>query len=484
MLVVYSFLFLSLLIFIYNLITIYQQAHYQMGLFLRYMISYIDEIVVKMILSIMMFSKNSNIILSIAIFSFLWELINLRKYKVKLKYTKRIIRLIVISLMGLIIVYYYLPFYGFFILYLIGIFKLMELLEKLLSIKYLKRARRKLKKFDGDIVAITGSYGKTTTKMYMAQLLRSIRPFYTKRSFNTPLGIAKSINENEIDINNSLILEFGASHRKDISYLCKLYTPNIAVVTAIGYMHLNTFKNITNIINEKMQIIDLLPKNGLGILNYDNEYIRNYQVSSKAYVITYGFSFGDFRISNFDNNKFVISYYDLRYEFKHNDLTKIDIYNLIPGIIIAIYNGISLEKISNEILTIKRPANRLSIQKFKNFSIIDDSFNSNIEGVKNALELLGNQNNLRYVITPGIVDNDKILSKLYKMYCKYLKENTDIVIIINSPSGRKLYKMIDSAIMVDSLKEAYYLFFNSNINIDKSLLIENDLPDIYERMKI
>lgn len=89
------------------------------------------------------------------------------------------------------------------------------------------------------------------------------------------------------NIHEVFVCEMGADKKGEITALMKFVRPSIGVVTNIGPQHLNTFKNIENIIHEKMQEIELLPKDGLAVINLDNEHIRNYQIKNDVKTVSF-----------------------------------------------------------------------------------------------------------------------------------------------------------------------------------------------------
>ena len=124
-------------------------------------------------------------------------------------------------------------------------------------------------------IGITGSYGKTSTKNVMQAMIgEQFNTLMTPASYNTPMGITITIRTLLKPIHKVFVCEMGADHVGEITYLMKFVQPSIGVVTSIGPQHLATFGSQENIIKEKMQMMELLPKNGLGVLNYDNDFIR------------------------------------------------------------------------------------------------------------------------------------------------------------------------------------------------------------------
>ena len=129
---------------------------------------------------------------------------------------------------------------------------------------------------DLTVVGITGSFGKTSTKFIVGTILEEkYKVLNTPESYNTPMGLSKVIN-NELDESHEIfVAEMGAREIGEIKEVAELCQPKIGVITSIGPVHLETFKNIENIMKTKYELIEELPADGIAIFNYDNEYVKN-----------------------------------------------------------------------------------------------------------------------------------------------------------------------------------------------------------------
>ena len=477
-------LYIYAIIKLYLILDIYQQSHYYIKPYFKHFIFNIlvYDLFPFIILDIALFFNNiivqiiaSIILIAIAIFhSFL---------KVKLKFSRRIIRTIILSIIYLFLFVnkytYYLLIISEFLL--IPLFLLEGLLSKLLNRKYIKKAVKKHKAFNGLNIAITGSYGKTSTKNLFKDILNlNHKALATPKSFNTELGLSSFINNNIIDIYDYLILEFGASKRKDISKLSYLFKPNIAVVTEVGYMHMDGFKTIENVLKEKMQII----KNcDIVILNYQNELIRNYSINNPV-VLSYGFNYGDYRALDINDGEFDFYYKDeFIYHFDTYFIARHQILNLLAVLAYSHYIGMDLSKIAGLLKTIKLTEKRLEIREIGNKVILDDSFNSNFNGFKNALKVLSKYDKKRILITPGIVELGKYEREIYSVLARHISYSCDIVILVGNREVNNLYKALKEydieTFRVGTFKQAYSMY--SKMSNNSALLIENDLPDLYRR---
>lgn len=473
---------------LYLILNIYQQSHYQFKLYLKhFFINLIFYDLFPLIIFILsLFNKSNIIIIICGIYLCLYSLFYLIS-RIKIKITKRIIRIIIASIFYLNIVF--IPYIGcFLILFLefsiIPIFIIERILSNIINKKYIIKTKKILNNYQGNIIGITGSFGKTSTKKLLDQALNIFTSSNsTPKSYNTKLGISKFIN-NIVDINiyNNLILEFGASYKKDIYKLKKIFKPNICFVTGIGYMHIDTFGNINNVINEKMSIIKGC---NIAVLNYECKFIREYSINENCHIISYGFNYGTYQAKNVSAGEFDLYYKDiLLMHFKTNFIGNNQILN-ITGIIAYLYEqGYDLEVIKKAIMSFNLENSRLEIKKMNDFTIIDDSFNSNYNGFIEALNVLKSHYNKRILLTPGMVELGKYKKELYLNLINYIISSTDIIILIGFYQTNKIYKKLKEynkeVYLVRNFMEGYHLFLTiSKIYKNSMLLIENDVPDLY-----
>ncbi|MDE7097114.1 MAG: hypothetical protein K2O47_06445, partial [Muribaculaceae bacterium] len=132
---------------------------------------------------------------------------------------------------------------------------------------------------DLKIVGITGSYGKTSTKHYLQRILSErYDVLMTPGSYNTPMGVIRTVREMMKPYNEVFICEMGAKQVGDIKEICDMVHPQIGIVTAVGPMHLESFKSMENVQKTKFELIDALPSDGIGVINNDFEWCANRSV--------------------------------------------------------------------------------------------------------------------------------------------------------------------------------------------------------------
>ncbi|MDE7106260.1 MAG: UDP-N-acetylmuramoyl-tripeptide--D-alanyl-D-alanine ligase [Anaeroplasmataceae bacterium] len=473
---------------LYLILNIYQQAHYQFKFYLKHFLFNLIfyDLFPCIVLVLSMLQNEFIVTLICSIYLCLFSIFYCIA-RVKLKFTKRIIRLLVLSILYLSIGF--IPYVGMYLLLflefsILPILLLERFISNSLNRPYLKSAHQKFKDFLGNSIAVTGSFGKTSTKVLLNQALNL---FYssaaTPKSYNTELGISKFINSiPDLNIYDHLVLEFGASHKKDINKLKDLAMPKVSFVTGIGYMHVETFGSLETIIEEKMSLIE---GTKIAVLNYDCPYIREYKVSSSTHIISYGLEYGMYQGKNISNQEFDFYREDVFLaHFQTSLVGKHQILNLV-GVIAYLYElGVDLEILKRGVLSFTTEKNRLEVKKMGTYTILDDSFNSNYQGFTEALNILKTHPQERILLTPGMVELGKYKKELFTSLIDYIVTSTDIVILIGFYQTNSLYRQLKSynkeVYLVRNFMEGYRLFLSlAEVYKDSMLLIENDVPDLY-----
>lgn len=366
--------------------------------------------------------------------------------------------------------------------------------EKYFQKKFIVKAQNKILENEQlTVIGITGSFGKTSSKFIVGNILKkAYNVCVTPNSYNTPMGVTLTINKYLKNIDDYFICEMGACRSGEIEELCNIAFPDIGIITSIGPQHLETFGNIKNIINTKFELVESLPHDGVAILNYDNYYIRNYYVRNRVKILTYGIeqSNVDYYALNIhygiNGSTFEVEFPDKqRYLFKTKLLGKHHISNILAGIALADYLKIDINHVINAIEQVKPISHRLELRNFTNYNVIDDSFNANIEGCANALDILSHINTLKIIITPGMIELGKEQYEHNYRFGEKIAQVCDYVVLV----GKKQTKPILNALTDIQFSEGNIFVINSfneglNHVINKfkenfTVLIENDLPDNY-----
>ena len=215
---------------------------------------------------------------------------------------------------------------------------------------FINDAKRMLKEVPGlTIIGITGSYGKTSVKYYLQTLLQDhFNVLITPESYNTPMGVVKTIRGSLKSTHEIFVCEMGARHVGDIKEICDIVHPHHGVITSIGPQHLETFFNMDNIVHTKYELADALPADGMLFLNGDNEYVTG---NSDAYAnkIFYrsqttgeGYQASDIQLSQLGTEFTVTAPDGTSERFQMRLVGEHNVINVVGAIAVANSMGISL----------------------------------------------------------------------------------------------------------------------------------------------
>ena len=433
------------------------------------------------------------------------------KQKTPLKYTKRMTRLVVVYFILILIFSILIEILGFmFIPYLsyglIGIIPIMLPLfvflayyitypiEKLISNSYVKKAKKKLESIKNiQVIGITGSYGKTSVKNILKTLLsEKYKVCASPSSYNTPLGLAKTILQNLNSANEIFIAEMGAKQRFDIKELCEMVKPKIAIITGIGNQHLLTFGSVDNIIKTKSELAEYVSNNhGKIFVNIESDgakkLVNNFKDAIKVSIKdnTTDLYVKDIKTTK-DGSKFSLCFNNEVVECKTILLGDHNISNILLAATVAINLGLTLKEIQEGIEKLVTISHRLEIVKSSStYTILDDAYNSSVEGSKASLDVLSKFDGKKFVITPGLVElgteqfnsNFEFGIDMAKV-CDYVI--IDSVINYDAISSGLIFGGFDekNIIQVANLTQAVQML-NTLASSNDVVLFENDLPDNY-----
>lgn len=365
-------------------------------------------------------------------------------------------------------------------------------LEKYYKNKYMKQAQVKLNSYNNlKKIGITGSYGKTSCKNIISEVLS--QSFYclpTPASFNTPLGISISINNDLQAIHDVFICEMGADKVGEITELHNFVKPNVGLVTSIGPQHLETFKNIDNIIHEKMQMVELMEADDIVVLNKDEKHIREYTITSKCKVIWYGIKEdAQYRATNIkfdkDGTTFDINIEGVTYQFKTKLLGEHSVYNILAAIAIGMHFGVPIIQLQIAVRQLKFIKNRLELVKKDKYTVIDNAFNSNPVSSKMSLDVLSRMPGKKICITPGLIELGEKQDYYNREFGKYFLDKCDVVILVGRKQTKAIYEGLNESgfnmknvFVVTTIYNAHAILHN-HIEDNCYVLYENDLPDAF-----
>lgn len=342
-------------------------------------------------------------------------------------------------------------------------------------------------------VGITGSYGKTSMKFYLSELLSSqYETLKTPESFNTPMGVTITVRRDLKPTHEYFICEMGARRVHEIKELCDIANPHDGIITSVGPQHLETFGSIENVVNTKFELADSISALGKIYLNGDNELIRK-KAPDYPNAVTYGLQEGnDWRATNVTvsdrGTEFTVTSpegHSCRYTTKL--LGEHNVQNLLGAIAYAVGTGIPMEKLVLPVKRIAAVPHRLQLlDKGNGVTFIDDAYNSNPSGCRAALAVLGLFDACRILVTPGMVELGAKQEELNYEFGQEAAKACDYIVLVGKAQTLPIFNGIkdsgynmEQVLAVDSLNEALAAVQAYCTDKKKIVLLENDLPDNY-----
>jgi UDP-N-acetylmuramoyl-tripeptide--D-alanyl-D-alanine ligase len=342
-------------------------------------------------------------------------------------------------------------------------------LERRAGARWVEKATSRLRSIAPDVVAITGSYGKTTTKSYVAHLLSGSRRVVTSpASFNNRMGLARAINENLTPGTEVFVAEMGTYGPGEIAELCEWIPPKVAAMVAIGPVHLERFRTLENIVASKAEILD---RAEVGVICVDHpllaELAKDRAETMKVIEVSAadGVSVAGRRVTDLPDGAFGA--------------------NVAVALGICSALGLDLDEVLPRLADLPATEHRRSVSTAASgFTIVDDTFNSNPEGTRAALETLAGlgEGGATAVVTPGMVELGPVQYEENRAFAATAAEQVDHLIVVGKTNRRALLEGSAngraSVTVVDSRDEAV-AWVRAHLGPGDAVLYENDLPDHY-----
>ena len=481
------------------------------------LISFINLDIISMIGIIFYFILENNILLILSIIIYIMDMIRIiitrskEQVKKPLVITARVKRLIfTISILYLIpvcILYFNnnLSSLMILILSIMIVFEFIIVLiakflnrpiERLVYLKYYHQAQRKLKSMTNlSVVGITGSYGKTSSKNILSDVLNIkyiTRP--TPKNLNTEYGLMITINNHLDKYDQVFIAEMGAYVPGEIKTLCDMVHPKYGILTKIGTAHLESFKTQENIQKTKFELIESLPSDGCGILNRDDNLQVSYRLKNKVEILWIGIDSEDCDVRGLNikcsntGTKFDVKFKDDKktYPFETKLLGKNNVYNILASIALGKKMGISIKELQAGVRKVRPVEHRLELKDLGGLYMIDDAYNSNPVGASMAVDVLSMMPGLKVVVTPGMIELGDKQDYYNKEFGKQIAKVADYVVLVGEKITKSIHEgLIDSGydenkiFILNDVKESYPLVRKLANRKEVYALYENDLPDSY-----
>ena len=364
--------------------------------------------------------------------------------------------------------------------------------------RYVARAKRSLRDWAPLTIAITGSYGKTTTKFCIGHVVSSDRPtLVTPESYNSLLGVVRTVNERLEQRHRAFVVEMGMFRRGDVTELCELVHPTVGVITAIGPMHLERLGSLEEIVAAKAELLRALPPEGSFVTNADDPRCLELAQGAHVPVTLFGIEHPSAQVIARD-----IRLAEGRTRFSlHLDgpsspaievsaalLGRHNVSNLLAAAAVGRVLGIEPARIVEGLSQAQSPAHRLQPihNRRADVVVIDDAYNSNPDGAAAALEVLREHPaSRRLLVTPGMVELGELEPELNRRFGEQAGAVCDLAILVGPlrtvpiREGLARAGMNPSSVhVVQDIVEATALLGRLTRAGDV-VLFENDLPDTY-----
>jgi len=343
------------------------------------------------------------------------------------------------------------------------------ILEKIFFISFKHKAKTRLKSIRNlKTIAITASYGKTSIKNYLYQVLsKKYNTYMTPRSVNTIGGIVKDVND-DLPLDTEIyIAEAGARAKGDIEDITMFLEPQYTIIGSVGEQHIEYFKTLDNIIYTKMEILKS-PKLIKGFVHESvpiNEYDTIQKFPNKLNIIK----------SDLNGLWFDLEINNTIEHFHAPILGRFNAINLTAVILSSLELGLSIEEIKIALHNINGVEHRLHLTKVNGKLILDDSFNGNLDGMLEAVKISSTYENRKVIITPGLVEST---IQANTTLAKAINDVFDLVIITGSLNKDVLKSNIDhkKVILLEDKSKMQDILQEHTLNGDL-ILFANDAPN-------
>lgn len=376
--------------------------------------------------------------------------------------------------------------------------KIIAPLEENINSKFKAEARQRFSECAPYCIGITGSFGKTSTKSLLGQVLNiALGPtFWPQKGINTLLGTTREIREKLSQHHRYAVIEMGAYYIGSIKKMTQLTPPKAAIVTAVGTMHLDRFGSADNVYTAKSELAQSLPADGILVCNGDNPGARKMCAANpRALNLLYGF---DASLGQLDcvghslrftekGTEFFIRWKGADYPVQSQLLGRPSASNMLGAFTMSCALGAQPELVVAALGTVEPVDNRLSLKKRGGVRFLNDAYNSNPVGFKSALEVLeGLQAKRRILMTPGMVELGETQAAENQAVAALAARICNFVIVVAQTNRAALLKglreggLAEEQIVIAETRAEAFSRLENIISDGDVVLIENDLPDKLE----
>ena len=368
-------------------------------------------------------------------------------------------------------------------------------IEKLISEMYFRDAQRILReRTDLTRIGITGSWGKTSVKFILGTMLNERFPtLVTPASFNTPMGVTKVIRTQLEPGHRVFVAEMGARHVGDIREMCRLVHPEMGLLTSVGPQHLDTFHTQERITKTKYELIEAIPDGGSCFFADDGGIVTGLweKTDKEKYLAGTDPERDDVwaeetRYSP-EGSSFLLCTGEEKIPCRTELLGELNIRNIVLCAAVCRKMGMTGKEIARGIRKLKPVEHRLELKRNPGgITVLDDAFNSNIRGARQAFRVLKDFPGRRIVVTPGMVELGEQEADMNREFGTAMAECCDTAVLVGKKRSEALADGLrkggfpeKSIVVVSSLAEAAERL-KSLAGPGDTILFENDLPDHYD----
>ena len=342
----------------------------------------------------------------------------------------------------------------------------------------IEKARHLIDASDAVVIGITGSYGKSSVKEFLFELLKTSFPTAkTDENKNTDVGVALSVIKNLKPDTKFFVAEMGAYRIGEIKKICSFMYPKFGIITAIGNQHLALFGSKKNLVKAKKELAESLPLNGalyVGDTVNESDLVEDL----RCRIVYYSKDATNQARYQISNNTLNVFYMGKTVNASNETIGEHNLYNLVPAILLALDLGVEPLKIEKTIPQIRQINGKLTESKGINESIIlNDVYSSNLNGFIAAIDKLNKyKNNEKLVVTRGIIElgNEKGES-----YNKILNKISQSGIQLLSTDHDFLRKGTTDNIILFNSEQEMEKYLRNKLNKKSVLLIEGRFPDAF-----
>lgn len=369
--------------------------------------------------------------------------------------------------------------------------KINSPIEAAVRKRYIKDAKRRLADCPRlRVIGVTGSFGKTSVKYFLTALLREkYNVLMTPESYNTPMGVVKTIRESLRATHDIFVCEMGAKYVGDVRELCELVQPDDGIVTSIGEQHLETFGSIDNIIRTKYELADGISPDGKLFINLSSPTIA--ENPPKRGAVTYGlvpeadYFAKDIAVSG-TGATFTLCHRGEQYAFSTRLIGEANVVNIVGALAVACEYGISPDELRGAVRALKCVPHRMELLDRGSVLIIDDAFNSNPSGAKAALDTVALfEDAMKIIVTPGMIELGEKEEACNRALGSEAAAVCDRIVLVGEKQTRPIARGAldagfkkDKIFVAKTIDEAMNFVYGLDAGGRKKVvLLENDLPD-------